>query len=52
MFKVLVVGLPAAYVTGVVAFGGVYLTAYGSWDMMNAIAYGIRWPVYLPYLLG
>jgi hypothetical protein len=38
MFKVLVVGVPAAYVTGVVAFGGIYLTVYGSRDMTNAIA--------------
>ena len=38
MFKVLVVGVPAAYVTGVVAFGGAYLTANDSWDLVNAIA--------------
>ncbi len=49
--KVLLIGLPILYLTGVVGFGIMYLSNGGE-DLIEAIAFGARWPTYINIFLG
>ncbi len=46
MMKVFTIGLPTLYLLGTVGFGTLYLSRGGE-DIIEAIAFGARWPIYI-----
>ena len=51
MMRVLVIGLPILYLTGALVFGSMYLRNGGE-NVIEAIAFGARWPIYIHVYLG
>ncbi len=51
MMKVIAIGLPMLYLLGAVAFGTLYLSRGGE-DVIEAIAFGARWPIYIHIFIG
>ncbi len=51
MMKVFAIGLPTLYLLGTVAFGTLYLSRGGE-DLIEAIAFGARWPIYIHIFIG
>ncbi len=51
MMRVFAIGLPMLYLLGTVAFGTLYLTRGGE-DVIEAIAFGARWPIYFHTFIG
>ena len=51
MMKVFAIGLPTLYLLGTVAFGTLYLSNGGE-DIIEAIAFGARWPTYIHTFLS
>ncbi len=49
--KVLVIGLPILYLTVAVGFGSMYLSNGGE-NVIEAIVFGARWPMYINIFLG
>ena len=45
MMRLLVIGLPILYLIGAVTFGSIYLNNGGA-NVIEAIAFGARWPTY------
>ena len=46
MMKVFAIWLPTLYLLGTVAFGTLYLS-WGGEDVIEAIGFGARWPIYI-----
>ncbi len=51
MMKVLIIGLPILYLTGAVGFASIYLSNGGE-NVIEAIAFGARWPSYIHTFFG
>ncbi len=51
MMKVITIGLPILYLLGTAAFGTLYLSRGGE-DLIEAIAFGTRWPTYIHIFIG
>ncbi|MCH8000670.1 MAG: hypothetical protein IIA34_03270 [Proteobacteria bacterium] len=51
MMKIFTIGLPALYLLGIVGFGTLYLSRGGQ-DVIEAIAFGARWPIYIHIFIG
>ena len=51
MKKVFAIGLPTLDLLGTVAFGTLYLSRGGE-DVIEAIAFGARWPIYFHMFIG
>ena len=51
MMRLIVVGLPILYLTVAVGFGGMYLSNGGE-NVIEAIVFGTRWPMYINIFLG
>ncbi len=51
MMRVLVIGLPILYLTGAVGFGSMYLSNGGE-NVIEAMVFGSRWPMYINIFLG
>ncbi len=51
MMRVLVIGLPILYLTGAVWFGSTYLSNGGE-NVIEAISFGARWPIYIYIFLS
>ncbi len=51
MMRVVAIGLPTLYLLGTVGFGTLYLSRGGE-DVIEAIAFGARWPIYFHIFIG
>ncbi len=51
MMRVLVIGLPILYLTGAVVCVSMYLSN-GGVNVIEAIAFGARWPIYIHIFPG
>lgn len=51
MKRLVMIGLPILYVTGAIWFASMYLSNGGE-DLIEAIAFGARWPFYITIFLG
>ena len=51
MMRVFTIGLPTPYLLGTAGFGTLYLSRGGE-DVIEAIAFGARWPIYFHIFIG
>ena len=49
--KVLLIGTPALYLMGVVGVGSMYWT-HGAPTVMDAILFGVQWPLYIGHFVS